>query len=631
MKKKDLEKYSSAFTLSDMEIFIFPELLYSLVLANILSPEIWKWREDKWFRKIETMPPIKRIQRVKQYIMEHYNFNLDLETWGLTDKETEINRFRDFIDTDILKQSNALFGYEGDKYYFDIDIRRHFGLEKFDTDVIPYWKTETIEAMNAFRHKPSHPEGAGECVSLATLYAAALFIVARIPLEQIFLMGTPLHSQNFVMVDEGMLTNNRRIVTKSMWFNGSELSSLARRALEHEQVTIVTHHTGYIHSIYPEATINENDYRQFKESLTSFLNTDIDYEIFINFLRFFSRHQKLFQLSVPCRGSIKYLALEKAFGYEHGSKNRLGDKTAKKLLCEIGDEDFSPSPFDNRATISNTDFLFTKSSYAEFIKALLKLFPDLESQEALRNDLKRFVHTVPRLPEGEKVFEGAQGTGHRAQGAEHRAQGTGLRAQGAEQSTQGGGVMGISTDMTREEILDLLLRAEDRGPRDEGRRTRDEGRGKKDEVKGSVHPASGIRYPASGIQDPASRIQLAFYTGRFMDYCDWDPFLKAVMERNPVSVAYFRVMELPDVYNTLLEWPNESIYEGNRLALPDEVVNFGRGDGIEKALTLANIIKARDRGCKILLTIEKERVELKADGERFNFTSAKQFSKNLSL
>ena len=29
-----LEKYSSAITLSDMEIFVFPELLYSLVLAN---------------------------------------------------------------------------------------------------------------------------------------------------------------------------------------------------------------------------------------------------------------------------------------------------------------------------------------------------------------------------------------------------------------------------------------------------------------------------------------------------------------------------------------------------------------------------------------------------------------------
>jgi hypothetical protein len=36
--KKELEKYSSAFTLSDMEIFIFPELFYPLVLANIMSP-----------------------------------------------------------------------------------------------------------------------------------------------------------------------------------------------------------------------------------------------------------------------------------------------------------------------------------------------------------------------------------------------------------------------------------------------------------------------------------------------------------------------------------------------------------------------------------------------------------------
>ena len=37
---RELEKYSSAFTLSDMEIFIFPELLYALVYANIMSPEI---------------------------------------------------------------------------------------------------------------------------------------------------------------------------------------------------------------------------------------------------------------------------------------------------------------------------------------------------------------------------------------------------------------------------------------------------------------------------------------------------------------------------------------------------------------------------------------------------------------
>ena len=51
--KKTLEKYSSAFTLSDMEIFIFPDLFYPLVLANIMSPILWTWRNDPWFKDIE--------------------------------------------------------------------------------------------------------------------------------------------------------------------------------------------------------------------------------------------------------------------------------------------------------------------------------------------------------------------------------------------------------------------------------------------------------------------------------------------------------------------------------------------------------------------------------------------------
>ena len=38
INEKEMEKYSSSVTLSDMEIFIFPELLYSLLLANIMSP-----------------------------------------------------------------------------------------------------------------------------------------------------------------------------------------------------------------------------------------------------------------------------------------------------------------------------------------------------------------------------------------------------------------------------------------------------------------------------------------------------------------------------------------------------------------------------------------------------------------
>ncbi|MCK9203370.1 MAG: hypothetical protein M0P58_02910 [Bacteroidales bacterium] len=560
MDKKNLEKYSSAFTLSDMEIFIFPELLYALALANIMSPEIWKWRDDPWFTGIKKMGPLKKIHRVKQYIMDHYNFNLDLETWGLTDKQTEINRFSEFVDINMLSRSNALFGYEGDKYYFDIDIRRHFGLDKFNSDIIPYWKTETVEAMNAFRYKANHEAGAGECVSLACLYAAALFIVAEVPLEKIFLMGTPLHSQNFIMVDEGVLTNNRRIVTKSMWYNGTELSALARRAIEHEEVTYVAHSSGWIHTMYPEATIDPQAYQVFREKLGKYLETQVDYEIFMNFLRDYSQYQKLFQIFFRCQGADKYIRLEKAFGYEHGSKNRLSDKTSRKLFCEMDEEDLRCCPFDPRFLIDPDDALFISKPYSGFIDQLKKLYPDLENHPEFITDLKRFVHTVPRMPSSDKTY------------VNH-------------------GQISISTSQSREEIIDYL---------------------------------SVIRSPVSGLLPPASVIaDLAFYAGRFMDSCDWQPFFKAAYERNPVSIGYFRDMDAQTVFDRLQSWPDESIYDGNRLALPDEVVNYQRGDGIEKAITLINVMKARGKSIKTEFEIRGTEVRVTSAGKQFLFRTGK--------
>ena len=266
-----LEERSSAVTLSDMEIFIFPELMYSLVLANILSPRIWAWRDLEWFKGIREMRPKKRLQRLRQHIMDNYTFNLDLDTWGLTTQKCELERFSPFLSPDDIAKSNALFGYQGDVYYYDIDIRRHFGLDKYTSDTIPYWKTETVEAMDAFRHKSGHLVGAGECVSLAGLYAAAAFVVCGFPLESIYLMATPLHSQNFIDVDTGILTNNRRLVTRAMWANGTVISQQARRALEHERVTIVSHSSGYIHLLYPKATIDPKVYDGFSSKLRSFL------------------------------------------------------------------------------------------------------------------------------------------------------------------------------------------------------------------------------------------------------------------------------------------------------------------------------------------------------------------------
>ena len=268
-----------------MEIFVFPELMYSLVLANIMSPVIWQWRELDCFKKLEGKTSYKKLMRLKQFIIDEFDFNLDLETWGLTNQKTELKRFEKFISPEDISKSNALFGYQGDKYYFDVDIRRHFGLDKYNSDIIPYWKTETIEAMNAFPLKEGYNKAAGECVSLAALYAAAAFIVCEIPLEDIYMILTPLHSQNFIDLQDGVLTNNRRLVTKTMWFNGTEISNKAQRALRNENITIVAHNTGFVHCLYKDATIDKKLYEYYQDKLNSYLSTDLTLTIFANFLR----------------------------------------------------------------------------------------------------------------------------------------------------------------------------------------------------------------------------------------------------------------------------------------------------------------------------------------------------------
>ncbi|MDD5708580.1 MAG: hypothetical protein PHR35_21890, partial [Kiritimatiellae bacterium] len=353
-----LEQRSSAVTLSDMEVFIFPELIYSLTLANLMSPRIWSWLDAPWFDHVARLKPYRRIQRLKQYIMDHYVFNLDLDTWGMTTKARELARFADFIDADTLAQSNALFGYEGDKYYFDIDIRTHFGLNKYTEDVIPYWKTETVEAMDAFRFRPGFTTGAGECVSLAALYAAALFAVARIPLKDIFMMATPLHSQNFVDIEDGILINNRRLVTKAMWFNGSALSGQARRALENERVTLVAHESGCIHTIYGRATIAPEAYERFSRRLHDFLTTGITPENLGNFLRQSPACQSCFVMRWPMHGVDHYIDMSRVFAYEQNCKFRVTDDSRDKLMAEIEQAEFAREYFPGKIVFNDVeDFL----------------------------------------------------------------------------------------------------------------------------------------------------------------------------------------------------------------------------------------------------------------------------------
>jgi hypothetical protein len=564
MNSNEIEKYSSAITLSDMEVFVFPELMYSLLLANIMSPIIWQWRQLDCFKKLEGKSTYRKLMRLKQFVIDEFEFNLDLETWGLTNQSKELKRFEKFISPDDIARSNALFGYQGDKYYFDVDIRRHFGLDKYNSDIIPYWKTETIEAMNAFRLKKGYKTAAGECVSLSALYAAAAFIVCRIPLQDIYMILTPLHSQNFIDIQDGILTNNRRLVTKTMWFNGTTISDKAQRALRNENVTIVAHSSGYVHCLFKDATIDERVYQQFSRKLDEYLSADLSSAVFANFLRSNRDYQKYFQICRDCHGQSQFTEAETLFQYEHGSNYRLGDKTFDKLLAEVSDEDFAPYPLPGRIRCDKLDDLIQqdkpdlrteqgKSALVRFVEDFIPDAPRFVSE------LADFLHTKARLPDNDKNF---------------------LPSDPLE----------ISTEQSREQIIDYLRHKRQSNP----------------------------------------TADLAFYAYRDMESCRWEPFVKAALERSPVSIRMAGSMSIEQVYDWLGQMQDVSIYDGPRLAQPDEVANYKTGDGLEKAFLLANIILERDPKQDIEIVFENDGVLLKGRKE-YKFASTKGLAKKVRI
>ena len=548
-----------------MEIFVFPELMYSLVLANIMSPLIWRWRKRDCFKKLEGKSSYKKLMRLKQFIMDEYEFNLDLETWGLTSQAKELKRFSDFISPEKIIQSNALFGYQGGKYYFDVDIRRHFGLDKYDSDIIPYWKTETVEAMNAFRLKEGYKTGAGECVSLSALYAAAAFVVCKIPLKDIYMILTPLHSQNFIDIQDGVLTNNRRLTTKTMWFNGSALSNKAQRALRNEQVTIVAHNTGFVHCLYNDATTKKSAYGHFSRSLHNYVSTDLTRLTMANFLRCHRGYQKYFQFCCDhCKSGPKYVNAETLFHYEHGSNFRIADDTFEKLLLEVSEEDLLPQKLSNRmcckqfcAFTKYENLDVKKQSDREAIKKYLA--PFVPQVNDFVNELADFLHIEPKLPSSDKNF---------------------LKTSSID----------LPVHADREEIINYLQQIRTTNP----------------------------------------IVELAFYAYRDMQSCDWAPFIKAAIQRNPVSIQMAKSMSIKHLHSWLEKMENTSIYDGKRLATPDEVANYKTGDGLEKAFLMANVIHERQPEQVLKITVDNNEVILKGKS-RYKFVSTKGLEKLIDL
>ena len=446
-----------------------------------------------------------------------------------------------------------------------MDIRKHFGLDKYTSDIIPYWKTETVEAMEAFKYKENYTTGAGECVSLSALYTAAIFIVARIPLDDIFLMATPLHSQNFIKVRKGVLTNNRRIVTKNMWFNGTSLSTKARRAMENEQVTIVSHISGYIHFLYKDATIDPKQYKIFRNELMNYLQADFSPEILCNFLRRGNECQRCFQFYMIKYGKKHYIEVERIYQYEHSSPNSFSTDARAALLEEIDADEFSLTPIEGRIVLNDIEDYIRKQKVTsnkeieEMIKKLM--IKKCKATDKMFKKLIPFLRVIPKLPVEDKNFIDTD-------------------------------KLNISIEDSREDILGHVR-----------------------DLVDSNHIAKA-----------------ALYAFRDMERIDWMPFIKAAVERNPVSIDGLKNMKSAEqVLDRIKKMKDKSIYDQKRLALPDEVWNFQTGDGIEKAILFANILHSRFPKEEIKIEVRKKNVKLIFKKQEYDFKSNKGLEKELLI
>jgi hypothetical protein len=123
---------------------------------------------------------------------------------------------------------------------------------------------------------------------------------------------------------------------------------------------------------------------------------------------------------------------------------------------------------------------------------------------------------------------------------------------------------------------------------------------------------------------------MAFYAYRDLLRTEPEPFLLAAMDRNPVSRMDTDSIEEADILDEVETMPDESIYdEKGRLAQPDEVWNYRRGDGVEKAVLLVNILRRKKPGEEFHIRISPDQAFLTGAGYNVTFRSDKGLNESL--
>ncbi|MEL7597990.1 MAG: hypothetical protein AAGU01_07290, partial [Clostridiaceae bacterium] len=301
-------------------------------------------------------------------------------------------------------------------------------------------------------------------------------------------------------------------------------------------------------------------YNMFKKKLKEFLVTGIDYEILCNFLRQERHIQKCFQIEHEYHGRERYIPAEKAYAYEHNSSFKVNESTRDKLLSQIDEHEFSKEPIQDRICLNKfMEFFETHKVNFSDEKDIISLMDQFDCPGMLPVEKSEILTSFYKFCNINPRLPGENKNFIEAEPIK------------------------LSTEMSREDIISYL----------------------------------------ESIRDKNVSADLAFYALRDFSRIKWEPFIKAALERNPVSIAKNEGLGDDEVISILESMPNESIYDGSRMAQPDEVWNYQRGDGFEKAICLANILKYKNNDRSINIIALNDYIEINFDNKTIRWPSNK--------
>ncbi len=229
-----LEKLSAAVSLTVLEIDFYPnELIPAFLLANLMSPALWAWRDEKKAGSDDGIlySPKNRLNQIQRFFHRYTFTNIEGapggDPWGLLSFAEEEERFGSEFVQKIRAEYDATFRkllVENPESQFGQIINQSYYREGF----FPRLKNETLEVMNAFASVNEEGKRSGKCIGLGMLWAAALVVWGRFALDRIIITGNRAHMFVFLDDDDGHLLNNTKWFSNTRINNQSELSEFVR-------------------------------------------------------------------------------------------------------------------------------------------------------------------------------------------------------------------------------------------------------------------------------------------------------------------------------------------------------------------------------------------------------------------